>query len=135
MNPRLKASLAIGVLRWTARILGTIVLVLVVLIAIGEGVPNPLRLSLREQLLGLSLALMLLGLGVAWKWEGVGGALILGGFACFAAVNHGIKMNAVFAPLLTSGVLYLLCWWLTRRKPLECPPVADADDRTGRTGA
>jgi hypothetical protein len=60
---------------------------------------------------------MLLGLGVAWKWEGVGGALVLGGFACFALVNHGIKMNAATTPLLISGLFYLLCWWLTRRKP------------------
>ena len=117
MNIPLKTSLVIAILRWTARILGTLVLAFVVVLAIGEGVPNPLRFSLREQLLSLSLTLMLLGLGVAWKWEGVGGALVLGGFACFALVNHGIKMNAATAPLLISGLFYLLCWWLARRKP------------------
>lgn len=121
MNIPLKASLAIVVLRWTARILGTLVLAFVVVMAIGEGVPNPLRFSLREQLLALSLALTLLGLGVAWEWEGFGGALVLGGVACFALVNHGIKMNAVTAPMLISGLFYLLCWWLTRRKSPDQP--------------
>jgi uncharacterized membrane protein len=116
MNFPLKASLTIAVLRWTARILGTLVLALVVVLAIGEGAPNPHRLPLREQLLGLSLALMLLGLGVAWKWEGVGGALVLGGAACFALVNPGLKMNAFTAPLLICGLFYLLCWWFSRRK-------------------
>jgi hypothetical protein len=41
MNIPLKASLVIGVLRWTAQILGTLVLALVVVLATGEGVPNP----------------------------------------------------------------------------------------------
>ena len=51
MNIPLKASLVIGVLRWTAQILGTLVLALVVALGIGEGAPNPLRLPLH----GLSL--------------------------------------------------------------------------------
>ncbi|MGD0651665.1 MAG: hypothetical protein ABSA97_11100 [Verrucomicrobiia bacterium] len=81
--------------------------------------PNPLKLSLVEQLLSLSLGLTLLGLVVAWKWEGIGGAFVLGGIACFALVNHGIKMNAVFAPLLIGGLLYLLCWWRTRKRVIS----------------
>ncbi|MGA2221007.1 MAG: hypothetical protein ABSH21_04360 [Verrucomicrobiia bacterium] len=97
-------------MRRTARIIGTLVLVLIVAMAVGKGVPNPLQLS---------LGLTLLGLVVACKWAGVGGALIFGGFTCFALVNHGIKMNTVFAPLLIGGLLYLLCWWRTCKRVIS----------------
>ena len=48
----------------------------------------------------------------AWKWERIGGLLILGGFAFFAAVNHGVKLNVVFGSMLAVGLLHLLCGWL-----------------------
>ena len=44
----------------------------------------------------------------AWRWEGIGGFLILGGFAFFAAVNHGVKLNVVFGPMVAVGLLYLV---------------------------
>jgi hypothetical protein len=33
----------------------------------------------------------------------------VGGFALFAVVNHGIRFNLVFGPMLAVGLLYLLC--------------------------
>jgi hypothetical protein len=99
------------VLRWTARILGTAILILIATFAIGEGVPNPLATTIREDLLSVALLTMLVGLVAAWRWEGIGGLLILGGLAFFAVVNHGVPLNLVFAPMLVVGLIYLGCGW------------------------
>jgi len=52
---------------------------------------------------------MMVGLVVAWKWEGIGGVLILGGFAFLSIVNHRISINNVFGPWLLTGLIYLAC--------------------------
>jgi len=100
---------------WTAPILGTAILALVVAIAIGEGVPNPLTQPLGVNLLTVAMLTIVIGLLAAWKWEGIGGLLILSGFAAFAIVNHGIPLNVVFGPLLVTGLMYLGCWWISSR--------------------
>ncbi|MGA2258600.1 MAG: hypothetical protein ABSG53_28375 [Thermoguttaceae bacterium] len=100
------------VARWTARIIGTLLLLLIAVFAIGEGMPNPLSLSIRELLLFAALATMIVGLVFAFRWEGIGGLLILGGFACFSMVNHRISMNIVFGPWLLTGLIYLACGWM-----------------------
>ena len=105
----------LSVARWTARIIGTLLLLLIAIFAIGEGVPNPLILSQRENLLTAALATMIVGQIAAWKWEGVGGVLILGGFAFFSIVNHRISLNIVFGPWLLTGLIYLACWWMKRK--------------------
>jgi hypothetical protein len=107
----MKDRLIIAVVRWTARIIGIALLGLIVAFAIGEGVPNPLRGSIRENMLTVALLTMIVGQIVAWRWEGIGSLLILGGFALFAIVNHGVPLNIVFAPWLVTGLLYLICWW------------------------
>jgi hypothetical protein len=104
------------ILRWTARVLGSLLLVLIAAFAIGEGVPNPLHGSIAENLLTAAFLTMILGQIVAWKWEGIGGLLIVASFTFFAIVNHGIPINVVFGPWLLTGLLYLACWALTRRK-------------------
>ena len=104
----------VTVARWTARAVGTAILALVVAIAIGEGVPNPLAQPVEVNLLSVAMLTMMTGLIIAWKWEGVGGLLILGGFGFFAAVNHGIRLNVVFGPLLATGLMYLACWWMNK---------------------
>ena len=105
-------------IRWTARIVGTAILALVVAIAIGEGLPNPVGQSLDVNLLSVAMLTMMVGLIVAWKWEGVGGLLILSGWAFFAVVNHGVRFNVVFGPLLVTGIMYVVCWWASRSPTL-----------------
>jgi len=58
---------------------------------------------------------MIVGQIAAWKLEVVGGLLILGSYALFAVVNHGISLNVVFGPWLLTGVLYLGCWLMKHR--------------------
>jgi hypothetical protein len=101
---------SIAVVRWTARTIGIVLLGLIAAFAIGEGVPNPLTLSIREIMLTVALLTMMFGQVVAWRWEGIGSLLILGGFALFAIVNHGVPLNVVFGPWLVTGLLYLICW-------------------------
>jgi hypothetical protein len=92
----------VTVVRWAARMIGIALLGLVAALAIGEGgVP------------GAALWTMLIGQVVAWKREGIGGFLILGGFALFAIVNHPFRLNIVFGSWLVTGLLYSVCWWRT----------------------
>ena len=64
-------------------------------------------------LLTIGFQAMIIGQIVAWRWEGIGSLLILGGFALFAIVNHGVPINVVYGPWLVTGLLYLICWWRT----------------------
>lgn len=111
----LDERLAETMVRCAARAMSTAVLLLILAFAIGEEVPNPVTLSLQENLLFAAMLTMMTGLVVAWKREGTGGLLILGGWAFFAVVNQGIPLNVVFGPILLAGLLFLLCWWRTRR--------------------
>jgi len=97
--------------RWAARTIGIAIVCLIAVLVIGEGGPNPFTMSLRESLLGLTLLTMALGLLVGWKWEGIGGLLIFGGFAWFAARNYPFRLNALMVAWLGVGLLYLICWW------------------------
>ncbi len=110
---------AVKIIRWTARILGTLLLLLVAAFAIGEGFPNPSKLTTTESLLMVAFVIMLLGIIVAWRWEGTGGALLLVGFASFWAVNIVATLRFwwpgwVFALFGLVGLLFLSCWWRAR---------------------
>ena len=94
---------------------GGLVLLLILAIAIGEGVPNPMRQPAVANTSLAALIVMLIGQLLAWKHEGIGGALILLGFAAFAIANNGIELNAIFAPMLLTGLLYSVCAWSPRR--------------------
>jgi len=110
-----KPPLFLLALRWMARIIGTLVVLLAGALAVGEGVPNPFHQPTSVNLLSLALVTMLAGQVVAWWREGIGGALVLAGFAGFAIINHGIKLNAVFAFLPLTGLLYLFCFFVQCR--------------------
>jgi hypothetical protein len=114
-NMASKERQILTVLRWAARVVGTLILLLIAAFAIGEGFPSPFHGPLAERLLFAALTTMIVGLIVAWKWEGIGGSLILGGLAFFAVVNHGVPLNSVFAPMLFAGLLNLGCGCLRSR--------------------
>ena len=108
----------VTLLRWTARGIGTALLVLFAIIATGEFRPNLLAvlpaIPLRENLLGTALLAMLVGQILAWKWEGIGGVLILGALALFVTVNPGVHINSsllVVGAWVATGLLYSACWW------------------------
>jgi len=106
----------VAILRWTARVIGALIVLLIAALAVGEGVPNPLHQPTVVNFSFVALLVMLAGQVTAWWREGTAGALVLGGMAAFAVANHGVKINAVFVPMLLTGVLYLFCGWSARRK-------------------
>ncbi|HOL26266.1 MAG: hypothetical protein WBL15_05805 [Phycisphaerae bacterium] len=117
-----KRCLIVLVVRWLARLVGVAIFLLMGLIAIGEGPPNPWGQpwAVNAQL-HLMLALWI-GLIVGWKWEGVGAALVLGGFALFSIIEGRFTGGIAWFWLLT-GAGYLFCWIMDRRKG-RCTPGA-----------
>ena len=63
--------------RWTARIIGTVLVLMIVLLAIGEGMPNPFTQPISVQVGFLALALVIIGILGGWRWELAGGTLSL----------------------------------------------------------
>ena len=95
--------------RWTARIVGTLLVVLVLVIAIGEGMPNPFTQPLPVQIGFLALALIVMGIVAGWRWEFFGGILSTAGWCLFVGSVVGAKGLNLFIYLLAlPGVLYLL---------------------------
>jgi len=105
----MKKNVLATVCRWTARILGSLLVVMVFAIAIGEGMPNPFTQPLDVQIGFLALALILIGILAGWRWEFFGGALSLAGWCLFVGSVVGARrLNASICLLALPGVLYLL---------------------------
>ena len=95
--------------RWTARILGTLLVLIIVLIAIGEGMPNPFTQPIPVQIGFLALALVMIGILGGWRWELAGGTLSLVGWSLFVvAVMHPPRgLNWFVSALALPGLLYV----------------------------
>ena len=114
-------STVITALRWTARIVGGLVLITVVSIAIGECYPNPLTLKTGELVSSALMLAMILGIPVAWRWELVGGGMLVTGYVAFLAVESIARGKCAFFSFtffdlfLLLGLLNLSVWWLAKR--------------------
>lgn len=96
--------------RWTARILGTLLVLLFLALIFGEGLPRPSALTTAEKFQFLGMAALFFGLAAAWKWEGLGGLLSVAGFALLVALGRShLTMWAFWLPAVV-GLLHLLCW-------------------------
>ena len=95
--------------RWTARIIGTLLVLMVALIAIGEGMPNPFTQPMSVQVGFLALALIMIGILAGWRWELAGGILSLFGWVLFVvAVMHPPRgLNWFVSALALPGILYI----------------------------
>ena len=100
-------------LRRTARTLGGIVAALFLVHIIGEGFPAPSLLTIRDSFAVVGVTLSIIGLLLAWKWEGPGGALAILGYVVAAISHTTILASRVFGLLALTGILFLVCWWLT----------------------
>jgi serine/threonine protein kinase len=110
---RRKAA-AIAVVRWTARVLGTLLLLGMALFFIGEGIPSITSQPAPVRVEFVGFFLMALGMAIGWKWEGWAALCILAGEAEFHVAEwRPILQGALELPLLV-GVLYGLCWWMQR---------------------
>src|ERR1700733_2323896 len=96
--------------RWTALILGTLMVLFFLAFLFGEGPPNFFRLTTPEKLTFTGSIALILGLAAAWKWEGWGGLVSICGFALLVAVDrHHMGMLAFVVPSMI-GAIHLLCW-------------------------
>lgn len=68
----------VTVIKWIARVVGTVLTLLLAVLFFSDGLP--IFLFATDPLHMIALGAMVVGLVVAWRWEGVGSALILGGY-------------------------------------------------------
>lgn len=100
------------VVRWSARISGSLIIGFVIYMIVGHrGLPNVLRQPVPVQLEFLGMFLSLAGFLLGWRWEGWGGIVALTGFALFCAtemvVNHRFPGGAI--PLFAvPAILFLV---------------------------
>lgn len=103
------------IFRWTARVVGTVLVGLSLFIAIGEGMPNPFTQPVRVQIGFLALALILIGILAGWRWELLGGIISLFGWCLFiASVIQLSRMNWFVIALALPGALYVTSALLRR---------------------
>jgi hypothetical protein len=102
--------------RWTARIIGTLLVLIIVLFAVGEGMPNPFTQPVSVQVGFLALALVVIGVLGAWRWELAGGTVSLVGWSLFVvAVMHPPRgLNWFVGALALPGLLYVAVALLRR---------------------
>ena len=102
-------------IRWIARIWGSMIVAFVLLSAIGEG--------LRQAALGEWVALTFFflicaGLIVAWKWEGLGGMIAIGcqiaWHVTMRITSGSFELILPLAIMAVPGLLFLTYWLLTR---------------------
>jgi hypothetical protein len=107
-------------LRWSARALGTTLVVLVVALFVGETAggqgPFPLSaLSPIEQMMFVALAAMLIGVALAWRWDVTGGSITIAAGLSFIALDaiggSGLHVTLVPGLFILSGVMFVLCRW------------------------
>jgi hypothetical protein len=95
--------------RWTARIIGALLVLMIVLIAVGERMHNPFTQPISVQIGFLALALVMIGILGGWRWELAGGTISLVGWGLFlVAVTHPARgLNWFVNALALPGLLYV----------------------------
>lgn len=107
--------------RWTARILASLLAALVVVFFVGEsffypgeGPPNPFKQPPEVQLEFAAMLAIWIGMIVGWKWESIASLLIIGGMATFHIIEGKLWLNWTFGLFDLTGILFLLCWFLKK---------------------
>lgn len=109
-------------IRWIARIWGTLILVFVLFFIValivggdesGEGLFNT-----KEIITFIFFPLSTeIGLGIALKWEGFGGLITTIGIIGLFMMRFDLISNAYFiAGIAPPGILYMVYWYLTKRQ-------------------
>jgi hypothetical protein len=96
--------------RWTARVLGTLLFAIYTLFVLGEGLPPIGSLPEGVLLSFVAVGLILLGFLIGWKREGVAALLIASGWTLWHIADGRFRLDPFQTPLPVA-VLYGLCWW------------------------
>ena len=118
MNHLKNKILLITILRWIARIWSIVSIAFVSFFVIAhiigsEGFGTLNSLSEVVQFLcfpsGISIGMIL-----AWKWEGLGGFITTGSIIAFHVIRPDLIFDAGIDGLAAPGILFLVCWLLSR---------------------
>ena len=110
-----KSIVIAALCRWTARVIGTLLVLLIVMIGIGEGMPNPFTQPPAIQVGFFALALLMVGILAGWRWEFAGGVISLAGWCLFLA-SVKCRLTCFVWALALPGVLYVISALLRRCK-------------------
>jgi hypothetical protein len=107
-----RLAIAIAVSRWTARVLGTLMLLVLALFVIGEGMPSIMSQPATVRVEFVGFFVMALGMAIGWKWEGWAALLIVAGEIEFHVVEGKLLLPGALDLPMIVGVLYGACWWM-----------------------
>ena len=110
-----KSIVIAALCRWTARVIGTLLVLLIVMIGIGEGMPNPFTQPPAIQVGFFALALLMVGILAGWRWEFAGGVISLAGWCLFLA-SVKCRLTCFVWALALPGILYVISALLRRCK-------------------
>jgi tRNA A-37 threonylcarbamoyl transferase component Bud32 len=99
--------------RWTARVLGTLMLLFYGAFILGQGLPPLASQPGGVQLNFIALGLILGGFVIGWKREGSAALLIAAGWTIWHISEGRFSLNLFQAPLAVAA-LYTFCWWRIR---------------------
>ncbi len=122
----MKTTKTISIIRWTARIVGTLLVLFTILIGVGEMLESYNRDGVSpfdkfDILMIITFVFFIVGLAglilALWK-EGKGGIISLFSFIIFIfLLGINPKSNFIYGLFiyLIPSVLYIYCWWLTKK--------------------
>jgi hypothetical protein len=117
-----KAIPLVAMVRWSARILGSLWAVMVLVFVLGEGSPALGSQPASVQWAFAAKGLWLIGFVVGWRFEGMAALLILAGSIIFHAVEARFPLGWALEVPTWVGLLYAMCWvaaWRERKHPLS----------------
>jgi len=114
----------LSVMQWIARALGSAIFALVMFIfaahLVEDGLPTAYTLTPAESWMFVGMFVMVFGALLGWWRELLAGLMLIGGYVLFVGVqfvrNGTINVGAVIPIFPVIGLLYLICWWGTRRQ-------------------
>jgi RNA polymerase sigma-70 factor (ECF subfamily) len=112
-GPENQTSKPVTVVRWTARVLGTLLLAFYGLFILAEGLPPIAAQPEGVQLNFAALGLMFLGFIIGWRREGSAALLIAAGWTLWHISEGRMRGNLSQTPLPVAA-LYAFYWWATR---------------------
>lgn len=103
------------ILRWIARILGTLIVLFWLVVALAYGTGEPSEQGLEDIIMTILVVGTTIGILLAWKLERIGGIITLlfgiahSIFALFASGhNHAFAMLISGGPFIVIGILFVI---------------------------
>ena len=121
MNERRSLSVrALAVLRWSAIIIGILLVVIVIVLNVAGaagGQRQPIELTDVVQLVGMLV--VWIGALLAWKYPLPGAGMLIGGYLFFEAVTYvktGHFAGRWFLLFPALGIMHIVYWWQKRSR-------------------